>query len=331
MDETPVKKKRGRKPKIKEEKPPEEKVKKKRGRKPLNLSDINNTKIKPVKIAEDGECLVAHIPLSCSEDDKTSDDIISSHLIDLNNTNAEKYNDMNKNDLIEVINKLKLVISSIDKSKTIKTKYKNSNEFMEKNKTVRELNTTMVHLDNNIEKSKDIKCWWCCHSFCNEPSFLPDHVTDNVYHVFGYFCSLNCAQAYNYDRNDHKIWQRANLINLLYNEVNEHKKKIVPSPPRETLTIFGGFKSIEDFRKDSLIMRKDVRMIMPPMKSIIPLIEEDLSNNIYEYKSSRYIPISKTKIKTASDNLKLKRSKPLMKNKFSIEQSMGLKRKSETE
>ena len=50
---------------------------------------------------------------------------------------------------------------------------------------------------------------------------------------------------------------------------------IKSAPPKETLKLFGGPLSIEDFRDSSNNYSKDFRLIVSPMTSIVPLIEEN--------------------------------------------------------
>ena len=57
-----------------------------------------------------------------------------------------------------------------------------------------------------LDRKTDICCWWCCHK-CDVPLSLPEKLYDDTFHVFGCFCSFNCAAAYNVNLNDYKIWE----------------------------------------------------------------------------------------------------------------------------
>ena len=117
------------------------------------------------------------------------------HIINLFNIN--KKNDINNDEnnkiksLYEKIEYLEDIIKSFDKNKK---KY-NSIDY----------NYSCVNLINNIPKNDDLVCWWCCHKFNNTPVYLPEKKYEDNYHVYGYFCSFNCALAYNLDKNDYKV------------------------------------------------------------------------------------------------------------------------------
>ena len=54
-----------------------------------------------------------------------------------------------------------------------------------------------------MANSIKIKCLWCCHSFDNTPWGIPTKCVNNEYHMFGIFCSPNCAASYIFDsKND---------------------------------------------------------------------------------------------------------------------------------
>ena len=109
-----------------------------------------------------------------------------------------------------------------------------------------------------------------------------------------------------------------------YDEPNDI---IVPAPPRESLVEFGGNLTIEEFRNSTFDGNKNFRMIMPPMLSIQPLIEEDYSKKNIMIGEISNIPINHDNLAIANENLKLKRAKPLINSKYSLEKTMGIKRK----
>ena len=91
------------------------------------------------------------------------------------------------------------------------------------------------------------------------------------------------------------------------------------APPRQLLKTFGGYLSIEDFRKNCQKQDKIYKILMPPMISIIPQIEENINiGNI-----DKTIPIDQHKIRRADINLKLKRSKPILNPNRTLESYMG--------
>jgi hypothetical protein len=58
----------------------------------------------------------------------------------------------------------------------------------------------------------------------------------------GYFCSLNCVMAYIYE---HKLTESKILLAQLTKLINQ---TIIPSPHWLELDVFGGRKTIEQFR-----------------------------------------------------------------------------------
>ena len=201
----------------------------------------------------------------------------------------------------------------------------------QKERKVHMLQTKFINIDDDkqeLVESTDIYCWWCCHQFDNPPCQLTDKFYENKYYVFGCFCSYNCALAYNIELDDYKSNERNTLLLHLYSEIYGKNIKLEPALPKYTLNIFGGPLSIEDFRKHSVNNEKEFRFIMPPMISIIPLVEEDYKEkNRYSYKTDKFIPLNNNKLLMATENLKLKRSEPLKNSKYSLENTMGLKRK----
>lgn len=179
-----------------------------------------------------------------------------------------------------------------------------------------------------VTTTSTFKCWHCANHFENEPFGLPEKYYGETFYVFGNFCSLNCALKYNHDLHDHKVDDRSSLLYRMYAMMYENPSDvIIPAPPRETLIEFGGCYTIEEFRNITNIMNKHVRMIMPPMLSIQPLIEEDYRYKNIQKMSQKNVPINADNLATANKNLRLKREKPLLNAKYSLEKTMGIKRK----
>jgi hypothetical protein len=85
--------------------------------------------------------------------------------------------------------------------------------------------------------------------------------------------------AYNIDLNDYKIWDRQSNIYQMKNFIDiDNKFSIHCAPPRQILDIFGGPYDITQFRKNFYLVNQEFRNILPPMVSIINIIEEDYKN-----------------------------------------------------
>jgi hypothetical protein len=184
-------------------------------------------------------------------------------------------------------------------------------DFEEKNKQNEWPSTTSIH------------CYWCCQKFPTVPFGIPVKYNSNKFHVYGCFCSLECAAAYNlknYDSID-EMWERYMLINMLSRRIG-CKDQVIPAPSRLALKEFGGYMDIDEFRKftDS---KKLISVNFPPMMTLTQQIEEingsDLTN---DYK---YIPIDTDRINKYKEKIKLKRAKPIANYKNTLDHTMNLK------
>jgi hypothetical protein len=187
-------------------------------------------------------------------------------------------------------------------------------QFNESNKTQKWPSSTTIY------------CWWCCHSFEGHPCALPCDFKDNIFKVFGIFCSPECAAAYNFDdiHTGYDLWERYSLLNFLYRKIyNDNNIKIKIAPPKQTLKIFGGHLTINEYRINNTNYNNTYKLIIPPMISIIPV--QELTNIDKGYTSihdKKYF-IDKDKL-TESSTLRLKRSKPFNSNKNTLEKCMLL-------
>ena len=168
-------------------------------------------------------------------------------------------------------------------------------------------------------------CLWDFHKFEGRPYGLPIKKVDNTVYMFGNFCCPQCAAAYNFANTDQsdEMWERYSLLNWLYSDelddVND-TFKISCSPL--TLKCNGGSLSIEEFREINHNKTKDYKIVYPPVISMIPVMEEI---NIDINRKKKYVPVDKETIDKASNDFKLKRTKPLPNYKNTLESCMLLK------
>jgi hypothetical protein len=189
-------------------------------------------------------------------------------------------------------------------------------DFEEKNKV------------NEWPSNTSICCYWCCHRFDNAPYGIPVNFVNDNFDVFGCFCSLECAAAYNFKMNDYvdEMWERYNLLNLLFRRMN-FGTVVKAAPDRLALKIFGGYMDIDEFRA-FFKSNKMVNVNFPPMSSLTQQIEEV---NEHEINSEfKYIPLDQERIEKYKAKIMFKRVKPLIDNKNSIESSMNLKYSTDT-
>lgn len=169
-------------------------------------------------------------------------------------------------------------------------------------------------------------CFWCCHKFEWTPVLLPISYDayKNTYTCEGHFCSPECALAYNYADNkisDSTRWNRHSLLRNLYVEIYKNKY-LSPAPPRTLLRMFGGPLDIEQYREyvfgDNHIVLSElhpIRLLFPSMNVQAPL--RDIK---------KYVSLSTEAVEKASEQLRLKRSKPVNVNVPTLDMCIGKNR-----
>lgn len=185
------------------------------------------------------------------------------------------------------------------------------NEFAEKNK------------NNEWPINTSISCYWCVHRFENAPFSIPINYKNGSFDVFGCFCSLECAAAYNFNENrsQDEMWERYQLINMMSREM-KLGNIVRCAPPRLSLKMFGGNMDIDTFRNVGKC-NKLMNVNFPPMTSITQQLEEindfEISNDF------KYIPVDDDRINKYKEKIIFKRNKPLIDKNKSLESTMNLK------
>jgi hypothetical protein len=101
--------------------------------------------------------------------------------------------------------------------------------------------------------------------------------------------------------------------------------KVNLAPPREILKIFGGYMTIDEFRENSLKNEKVFTVINPPLISIIPKIEENISNNYKANIKGNISLVNENILNKTQNSLKLKRNKPVTNPNSTLQSFMDLK------
>ena len=336
------------KPKIKNDIEP--KTPKKRGRKPKksNISKLINNNLNS-SIVKD---TILHLKINSSSLD---DGLLLESMYDYNpNIIIPKPYDPSNNDLeivgndddfdIEKDNSINNVIKEKEnvnlentqdlyekKVSSLNIRYGETNTCLINTIKKKNISPIMIYF-NEYNKRKEwpkvsnIKCFWCCHNFDNIPCAIPYNYKDNIFIVFGNFCSPECGAAYNFDSraDDKDMWERYSLLNHLYSIIyNISELTIKLAPPKLSLKIFGGKLTIEEFRDCNTDYLKNYKIVLPPMVSIIPCLEEIRKDSLHK-KNTQYIPIDKLRIQKVNNDLRLKRSKPIS-NRNTLENCMRLK------
>ena len=119
--------------------------------------------------------------------------------------------------------------------------------------------------------------------------------------------------SYNIDLNDEKVWKRNSLLNLLYKKTYNKDINIKPAPSWKVLKDFGGTVTIDEFRDNLDSNTYDFTYLHPPLIAFSSSINKSYKKEKYKHN------------KNSSDDIILKRSKPLKTTRYSLENTMGLK------
>ena len=352
-------KKRGRKPKTKDDKI-ENKEPKKRGRKPKPKPDDNSKssrkrgrkpkeKIysvsKPVlnKNESEEENIILHLPINSS--DITDSNMINTsfeydpHFIpevqpydSSNNT----YQVIDQDSEINTYENFEPIIKEESKEISVNKKEMEEKEVpieaeeidFDKEKYLVKRNIINIQyefIDCKNRKiwptSTNIHCMWCCHQFDNTPIAIPDKCINCIFYVLGCFCSFNCAAAFSFDKKDYAIWERYSLLHSLRKKLypNDKKKNKIKLAPERRVLKMFGGSMTIEEFRLNFVSLKSYNIIEPPMISVIPKIEE----NIYETtkKDQKFIPVDQNLIQSVT--MKLKRDKPLTNSSNTLESFMG--------
>lgn len=160
-------------------------------------------------------------------------------------------------------------------------------------------------------------CWYCCHSFNTTPVGIPQLLVNMVFHCYGNFCSYNCAKRYLRPESEDDVamlqtcndsfikddlGERMQLLELLCHIETGAPldTPIKPAPRRLTLSMFGGDKSIEEFRKN-FHNNDNYHVFRAPLVPISYQMEE--ATDKIERKRRQRVSIDTVKIERAFSEL----------------------------
>jgi hypothetical protein len=310
---------------------------KKRGRKPKGgkiiqqVVPLNNNK-------ESKPNVILH--LKCSVKDLQSNTSLSS--------NIESFNFSSKNDLnYEIINSNQNNNNNVNQSNNYSSNYSSTNlnnndnysnnnninddndvdmydeEYYSKNKEndIRDVWKKLKVLQHNLHinniSNKKSACFWCTYDFDNPPIYIPKHFIKGSYHVYGCFCTPECATAHLMDENidSSSKFERYHLINNIYSKIYDYKKNIKPAPnPFYLLDKYYGNLSIQEYR--SLLRNERLFLVVDkPLTRILPELHEDNDDFII---NNKIIPANTLLIKK-----KLQKKQQLTKNNI-LSEKFGL-------
>jgi hypothetical protein len=277
---------------VEEEKP----IAKKRGRKPKGGKIIqqivplnNNKETKPNVI----------LHLKCSLKDLQNNSIIGSDIESYNfqNQNQLSYDIINNPDFKDVsINQNRFNSSVAPDDELIDYDDDKSNKESDIRDIWKKLKVLEHNLHINNIYDKKSACFWCTYEFDNPPVYIPKHFIKESYHVYGCFCSPECATAYLMEENidSSSKFERYHLINHIYSKIYDYKKNVKPAPnPYYMLEKYYGNLTIQEYR--ALLRNERLFLIVDkPLTRILPELHEDNDDFII---NNKIIPSNTYQIK----------------------------------
>ena len=322
----PEQKKRGRKPKSKNDAPEEKPLPKKRGRRPKDKTYSSIINIKDINLEEEDEEVILHLPMNQEIETNES-----------NNVPPKPYDPDDKcnyamlsNDIQEKINEL----DEEDDEETLKVRSsvleETSPDYFNLIKKVKVHRLMGDYEGSNYPDNTNIACFNCTYEFDTMPIGIPIRYVNGKFHCVDNFCSFNCAARYIFkgdsNLNEVKKWESYSLLNLMYSKLFEIDKvcKIKLAPKPTLLKRYGGNLSVEDYRKDFSNPDKMMKVSYPPCISVLP-VSEETSLMKMNRKKTQFIGNDKSSyIGSGLSDLRLKRDKTI-ENKNTLENYMSLK------
>ena len=153
-------------------------------------------------------------------------------------------------------------------------------------------------------------CFWCCYTFGWTPCVIPKSYDTykNIYVCEGNFCSPECCLAYIYSDNkvsDSTKWLQHTYLNILYSSLYK-TRTLSPAPPRSLLRMFGGPLDIQQYREYLSGSNDIILSDFPPVRLQFPSM--NVQGPLRDIK--KYVSLSTDAVEKASEQLRLKRSKP---------------------
>ena len=302
---------------------------KKRGRKPKGgkiiqhvVSTNNNKETKPN--------IILH--LKCFLKDLQSTTILGS--IDSFNFSENNYEIISTNQNMITNTKNTIFNDSINNSNNTNnsnnannTNNTNNNDYEDdyiksKENNIRDVWKKLKVLEHNLHinniSDKKSACFWCTYEFDNPPVYIPKHFIKESYHVYGCFCSPECATAYLMEENidSSSKFERYHLINHIYSKIYDYKKNIKPAPnPFYLLDKYYGNLNIQEYR--SLLRNERLFLVVDkPLTRILPELHEDNDDFII---NNKIIPANTLLIKNKLQK-KQQNKNTILNEKFGLTQ-----------
>ena len=151
-----------------------------------------------------------------------------------------------------------------------------------------------------VEHSNDsLICWNCCKCLDKCVYSVPHEYTSGIFYTNGNFCSYNCGLRYIIDSySGEKLWSRVSLLHMYYKMNTGNVNKVIPSPSKKLLKIFGGDMSYEEYHKNN---NCSVDLFTPPILPINNVEYSHENKKNQKKKNNNYRLYRKTPIKSKND------------------------------
>jgi len=191
------------------------------------------------------------------------------------------------------------------------------------------------------KKEWDVKtdnaCYYCTEKFRSVPIGIPVRHLRGKFYCRDNFCSFNCAAAYIFSGFDIKYqfrkWEYYALLCLMATKIDREIKKengednvnnvmkVKMAENRNLLKKFGGPLTIDKFREQFYILDSKYSMLYPPLACMYPQAEVAQFVSLHRQKAH----MLNSESKFSGSDMRLKRDKPLIHKKNTLEEYMSLK------
>ena len=148
------------------------------------------------------------------------------------------------------------------------------------NTAIKEIYNKLIELNSNNVKCEYLQankscCFWDTCEFCSPPVYIPKYELHGIYHVYGCFCSPECATAFlkNEDITSSVKMERYSLLYNLYAPIYNYKTAIKKAEkPFYLLSKFMGNLTIDEYRHELQHIDKNIIVLEQPLTQCYPEI-----------------------------------------------------------
>lgn len=247
-----------------------------------NINNYFNTKTELPLDDSDSEEIILFLKNAKTSDIVSDNNFNSQDIFDIGDFDMTDNSDEEEKVSTKYISKIsdyeKEIADLKNKIELMEKEYASSvyvDKYVESFSKLLDLNLLDSHTNKHVlVLQTNTRCWRCCYKFRNFPCPIIWKKFEDNYYIFGNFCTPSCAVGYNLSMDDYKKNDRHSLtVNFYADLLGIPKENIKPSPAKEVLKKFGGYLEIDEYRNSTIKLDVDYRLVLPPMKSIYPIIE----------------------------------------------------------